>query len=257
MRYLVCQFLALIIATNAFAWGQKGHDVVAYIAENHLSPAVAQKVTRVLEGHSLVYYANWLDNASHTPDYYYTLSWHYANVDRGHTYATMPRNERGDVVTAITLLVRQLESKQLTAQQENIALRMLIHLVGDLHCPMHAGRKSDLGGNKVTAKFFDRKTNLHSIWDTSLLEAAHKWTYTEWQQQIDRLDDEAAATATEGSVEDWFAQTHAIACEVYDNMPKGRKFAYNEIARYAPVIEKQLLYGGLRLAFLLEQIYGE
>ncbi len=257
MRHIICQFFALLFVTNAFAWGQKGHDVVAYVAENHLSPAVAQKVTKVLEGHSLVYYANWLDNASHTPDYYYTLSWHYANVDKGHTYATMPRNERGDVVSAVALLVRQLESKKLSAEQENIALRMLIHLVGDLHCPMHAGRKSDLGGNKISAKFFNNKTNLHSIWDSSLLEAAHKWTYTEWQRQIDRLSKEEAAKVTEGSVEDWFNQTHAIACEVYDNMPKGRKFAYNEIARYAPVIEQQLLYGGLRLAHLLEQIYGE
>lgn len=231
--------------------------MIAYIAECHLSPTVAQKVAKVLEGHSLVYYANWLDNASHTPDYYYTLSWHYANVDIGHTYASMPRNEKGDVVSAVMLLVRQLESKKLSTEQENTALRMLIHLVGDLHCPMHAGRKSDLGGNKITVKFFDRKTNLHSVWDSSLLEAAHKWSYTEWQREIDRLNDEEQREITEGSVEDWFNQTHAIACEVYRTMPKGRRFAYNEIARYAPVIEQQLLNGGLRLAHLLEQIYGE
>lgn len=257
MRHLICQILALAFVTNAFAWGQKGHDVVAYIAENHLSPAVAQKVTKALEGHSMVYYANWMDNASHTPDYYYSLPWHYANVDKGYTFATMPRNEKGDVVGAIALLTSQLESKKLTAEQESIALRMLIHLMGDLHCPMHAGRKSDLGGNKVKVKFFDRKTNLHSIWDSSLVEAAHKWSYTEWQREIDRLSEAEEAAVVKGSVEDWFTQTHAIACEVYRSIPKSKVYSYNEIARYAPVIEQQLLYAGLRLAYLLEQIYAD
>lgn len=257
MRKLLCYILAIAFTTNAFAWGQKGHDVVAYIAECNLSPAVAQKVTKALNGHSLVYYANWMDNASHTPDYYYTSSWHYANVNEGLTYATMPRNEKGDVVTAIALLVRQLEGKKLTTEQEDRALRMLIHLVGDLHCPMHAGRKSDLGGNKVSMQFFDNKTNLHSIWDSALVEAAHKWSYTEWQREIDRMTEAEERSATQGSVEEWFNQTHAIACEIYNSIPKNQTYAYDEIAKYAPVIEKQLLLGGLRLAYLLEQIYGD
>ena len=64
---------------------------------------------------------------------------------------------------------------------------MLVHLVGDLHCPMHAGHKSDLGGNTVSVLYFDTPTKLHTIWDTQLVESAHKWSYTEWQRQIDRV----------------------------------------------------------------------
>ena len=88
-RFLIAIF-ALSTTLSSFDWGQKGHDVVAYIAECNLSPEVYQKVVKKLNNHSLVYYANWLDNASYTDQYRYTKSWHYANVDEGFTYDTLP-----------------------------------------------------------------------------------------------------------------------------------------------------------------------
>lgn len=255
-KFLIITVLALSLACEAFAWGQKGHDVVAYVAECNLTPRAAKNVTRVLEGHSPVYYANWLDNASHTKEYAYTSTWHYANVDEGYTFETMPRLESGDVVKAINDIVAQLKSEALSAAEENIALRMLIHLVGDLHCPMHAGRKSDRGGNGVKVLYFGRNTNLHSVWDSSLVESAHNWSYTEWQKQIDILSKSDKAAVQQGSVEEWFKQTHSIAERIYAATPEGKRFSYDEVAEYAPVIEQQLMRGGLRLAALLNEIYG-
>ena len=66
-----------VAAISAFGWGQKGHDVTAFIAENHLTPTTRAAVDSLLEGRSMVYWANWLDNASHTPKYAYTKTWHY------------------------------------------------------------------------------------------------------------------------------------------------------------------------------------
>lgn len=152
-RIFIFALVAVCAATEAFAWGGKGHDVVAYVAECHLSRRAAKRITKILDGHSPVYYANWMDNASHTPEYAHTSTWHYANVDEGYTYETMPRNEKGDVVTALNDIVSRLRRGGLTHEEENMALRMLIHLMGDLHCPMHAGHKSDLGGNTVEVKF--------------------------------------------------------------------------------------------------------
>lgn len=134
---------------TALGWGQKGHDVTAYIAECNLTPEVAQEIDRVLDGHSPVYYANWLDSASHTPEYAYTRTWHYANIDEGYTYDTMPKEPAGDVVTAVNDLVAELKSKELSAEKEAEALKMLIHLVGDMHCPMHSGHRSDRGRNTI------------------------------------------------------------------------------------------------------------
>ena len=256
MKRFLIAIVALCTTLSSFGWGQKGHDVVAYIAECNLTPEVYQKVVKKLGNHSLVYFANWLDNASYSDQYRYTKSWHYANVDEGFTYDTMTKNEKGDVVTAIESLIAELKSGKLSAEQENVRLRMLIHLVGDIHCPMHAGHLSDRGGNEVNVKFFNRDTKLHKVWDSELVEAAHKWSYTEWEQQLNRYcTAEEKAKLAQGKAKDWLDQSHAIATEIYKVSPEKGKLYYDYITYYTPVIEKQLLSGGLRLAKVLNELY--
>lgn len=241
--------------TEARAWGQKGHDVTCSIAERHLSKKAARKISEVLDGKSIVYWATWLDNASHTPEYSYTQTWHYKDIDPDETYETAVLCESGDCVTAINAQVEALRSGTLNKEAEALALKMLVHLVGDLHCPMHTGRKNDQGGNKWQVQFFNRGTNLHSVWDSDLVEASHKWTFTEWTDQIDRVDKKTAKVLAEGTPDDWCKETHEIAEQIYGKTPVGSKISYNYIAESAPVIEDQLLRAGLRLASLLNEIY--
>ena len=193
---------------------------------------------------------------SHTPEYAYTATWHYANVDEGFTYETMTKNPDGDIVEAIDRIVAELKNGQLDPAQEQLYLKMLIHLVGDLHQPMHTGHLSDRGGNSVPVRFFGRESNLHAVWDSSLPEAAHKWSYTEWQNQLDRLTEEEVARIQSGTPFDWFEESNAICREIYVATPEGSDLSYDYIAKYAPVIERQLLRGGHRLAGLLNEIYG-
>lgn len=254
-KYLIYA-LALLSYASAAAWGQKGHDVVAYIAECNLRPAVYQKVVKALGDHSPVYYANWLDNASHTPEYAYTKTWHYANVDAGYTYDTMEKNPKGDVVMAVENAVAALKSGKLSPAEEKLNLQILIHCVGDLHCPMHAGHKSDLGGNQVKVKFFNSSTVLHKVWDSNLIESAHKWSYTEWEQQLDRpCPAERKEQLVKGSYKDWYNESLAIATDIYDATPDGTVISFDYINKYAETAEQQLLKGGLRLAHLLNEIY--
>ncbi len=255
MKRITTFLSTAVIALSAMAWSQKGHDTVAYIAECHLTPAAADSVSAILAGKSPVYWANWLDNASHTPTYAYTKTWHYKNIDEGIPYEEAPLNPKGDVVTAIREQIAILADSVSTAGQKELAMKILIHVVGDLHQPMHMGHLSDLGGNKTKVRFFDRETNLHSIWDGSIMNSGHSWSYTEWQQQLDRLSPEQEALETYGNVDDWARETYGIATRVYDYFPDGRKVSYNEIAAWTPVIEQQLLRGGLRLARILNAIY--
>lgn len=220
MKKLLILFSCVLFAHGAFAWGQKGHDVTAYIAECHLTPEAAEKIDKALNGHSPVYYANWLDIASHTPEYAYTKTWHYRNVDEGKTIDTMPENPDGDVLKAVTTLVAELKAGGLPSEEETLKLKMLIHLVGDMHCPMHAGRLSDIGGNLRPVLMFGKKTNLHSAWDTAIPEAARKWSYTEWQEQIDRLTDDEAMLIQAGEPYDWLKETHAICVGIYADSPR-------------------------------------
>ncbi len=255
MKRLLLLMLGVAASLNAFAWGQKGHDVVAYIAECHLTPTAAEKVGAVLGGRSLVYYANWMDNASNTPAYAHTKTWHYMNIDEGETLETQPRHPKGDLLTAIESITKEIEKGKWSEQEHFDGLRMLIHLVGDLHCPMHAGRSTDRGGNNVPVLFFKREANLHSIWDSSLVESAHNWSYSEWQWNLDRVTEEFAAQVQAGTPEEWFEQTVALAKRIYEVTPEGTTVSYDYVNAMTPVIEQQLLFGGLRLAALLNALY--
>ncbi len=255
-RALLLAVICLSTTLQALAWGQKGHDVAAYVAERNLSPKALKNFTAILDNHSLVYYSSWMDNASHTDEYRHTSSWHYRNVDKGMTPQTMARNEKGDVVSATVDIIAQLKSGELSAEEEKVAVMMLIHLLGDMHCPMHAGRLSDRGGNSRTVYFFGSKRNLHSVWDSSLIESAHKWSYTEWADQIDRLSKKEKQALVAGDPELWFEDSYEAAKAIYASTPEGHKISYDYVAEFAPLAERQLMLAGIRLASILNEIYG-
>lgn len=255
MKHFIITVAMLGASIAAFGWGQKGHDTVAFIAENHLTETTRAAVDSILDGKSPVYWANWLDNASHTPEYAYTKTWHYKNVDADRTYDDMPANPAGDAVTAVKQQIEKLSDPATTKADAALALKILIHVTGDMHQPMHMGHATDLGGNRVKLKYFNRDKNLHGIWDTDLLESAHRWSYTEWQQQLDRLNDVDEALTVQCSVDDWARETMEITRRCYDFFQPGINVSYNQIAYWAPTIEQQLLRGGLRLAHLLNTIY--
>lgn len=267
-KQIITVAVGVCCVLTSFGWGQKGHDVTAAIAEAHLTPEAEAMVNDLLDGKSMIYWANWLDNASYTPELKYTKTWHYKNVNEGVRYEEMSPNPAGDAVTAIKSRLEILADPNASREDKVLALKILIHVMGDLHQPMHLGHATDLGGNRTKVKFFDRDTNLHSVWDTALPDAAHKWSYTEWVNQIDRVSPEAAgaivfpeeytagATYSPGLIDAWAKETVGIADTVYRKMPEKTRIGYDEIAWSAPVIEQQLLAGGLRLAYLLNMLVG-
>ncbi|MGN1214872.1 MAG: S1/P1 nuclease [Candidatus Cryptobacteroides sp.] len=263
MKLTKATMAAAILATgimlcpqDVFAWGQKGHDVTCAVARAHLKKKVRRKIDRVLDGQSIVYWSNWLDNASHSERFAYTKTWHYKNIDADETYENAVPNPEGDVLTAIQAQIAALKSGTLDKESEALALKMLVHLVGDLHCPMHMGHKSDRGGNRWQVQFFGNGKNLHGIWDSDILESAHKWTFSEWAEEIDTGGKPEYSEIVSGTPEDWGRETYQLATQIYEQTPVGSKLSYDEVARWAPVIENQLLKGGLRLAAILNDIYN-
>lgn len=235
-------------------WGQKGHDTVAAIAERHLTPATQAAVESLFSGMSLIYWSNWLDNASHTAEYEYSKTWHYKNIDEGENFDKVKTPATGDIVSALDSQLLILADTAASKDDRALALKMVTHLFGDLHQPMHLGHFSDRGGNRVTVKFFNRGTNLHSVWDTNLPEAGHKWSYTEWRENLDRLSpaDEAAVLAP-ATPREYARETYEICSRVYEATPEMTNITYDYIADWTPVVERQLLKGGLRLADALNK----
>ncbi len=247
---------ALVLsALSAFGWGQKGHDVVANIAERHLTETTRHKLDSILGGKSIVYWANWLDNASHSPDYLYSLTWHYKNIDEDQTYQSAPTHSKGDITTALKREIGILHDPKQSPAERELAVKMIVHLMGDLHQPMHLGRATDLGGNKHKVKFFDTQTQLHGVWDSRLPEAGHKWSYTEWSDQLDRLAPAEADLVMAGDIDSWAEETYEICSRVYAATPAGSKIEYDYIAEWTPTVEQQFLRGGLRLSEVLNSIF--
>lgn len=255
----------LLSSISAFGWGPMGHDVVAAIAEQNLTSKARKELDKLLDGRSIVYYSSWMDNIQNSPSwkggYDKTKTWHYANVDKGLTYQTMKKNENGDVVSALTELTKEMTENydNLTDSMKVDYIKMIVHMVGDLHCPMHAGRLSDRGGNGFKVRWFGQKTNLHSVWDSKIVESARRWSYSEWRDHLDRGNKKFNKAAIQGTYEDWFMSTVENAAEIYEYAERQGKeepnFSYQYIYDFSPMLEEQLLLGGLRLAHVLNSIF--
>ena len=258
--------IMLLSSISAFGWGPKGHDVVAAIAEQHLTKKAKKAIDEILDGKSIVYYSSWMDNIQNSPywenGYNKTKTWHYANVDKGHTYQTMSKNEAGDVITGLEFLTKELTENydNLTDSTRADYVKMIVHMVGDMHCPMHAGRLSDRGGNGTKVKWFGQNTNLHSIWDSKMIDSARKWSYSEWVDQLDRTDKKFKSSVMRGTYEEWFKETVEGAASIYEYVESMGKdnpnLSYQFVYDFSHLLEDRLLVGGYRLAYVLNMIFG-
>lgn len=255
-KKILLSFCLSSAALSVFGWGQKGHDIVAAIAQKHLTEATQQAVDSLFDGYSLVYWANWLDNASHTADYEYTKTWHYKNIDEGKTFANAPKIKEGDIVRALNEQIAVLNDSTKSKGDKQLALKMVTHFLGDIHQPLHMGHASDKGGNRWKVQFFKSDTNLHSVWDSRILGSGHSWSHTEWQEEIDRLSPEQQVIIIEGGTpEKWGEETFEICKTIYEKTPQYTNIEYDYISDWTPTIEQQLLKGGLRLADILNSVF--
>jgi hypothetical protein len=133
-------------------------------------------------------------------------------------------------------------------------------MVGDMHCPMHAGRLSDRGGNGTKVKWFGQNTSLHSIWDSKMIDSARKWNYSEWVDQLDRTDKKFRNSVMRGTYEEWFKETVEGAASIYEYVESMEKdnpnLSYQFVYDFSHLLEDRLLVGGYRLAYVLNMIFG-
>lgn len=225
------------------------------MAASHISKKTAKKIENILDGQTMVDVSSWMDGLRGVPEYEHVRTWHYLNIDPGHTYDTMEKNPDGDVYIKLFHVIEQLKSGSLSHEKEKDYLRFLIHMVGDLHCPMHTGYRFDVGGNLHDVQWFGKPTSLHSVWDSKLIESCRPWSYSEWTKNIDITDKKEIRSITGSPIDVWRDECLVVRDDVYANSPKGANLSYDYCEKYAGVVQKQLLYAGLRLAVLLDEIY--
>ena len=254
IRFGFPMFLLLGVFTSApsaWAWGCKGHEVVALIAEKHLSAHAQAMVTQILEAWPIspdlkrfcretgldpfADSSTWADDdRTVRPE---TAGWHFLDIPRGAVKGDISPYcpPSGCVTSAIAKQLAVLRNLNATAQERADALRFVIHFIGDLHQPLHTTTNDDRGGNCTPLGFFGRepeetnkdhedyRPNLHGVWDTDILE---KFSTGQTPQQI---ADEIQATfsrqmaswlATPADVSAWVWESHEVAEDVvYGRLP--------------------------------------
>ena len=241
-------------------WGPNGHRVIGEIAEKHLNNKARKAVHNILGNESLGMATNWADFIKSDSTMNYLGPWHYLNVKQGLNYEQFKQflstDSAVDAYTKLNFLVNELKNGQLDDAKKLMYLHLLIHISGDIHQPMHIGQTEDLGGNKIKVAWFNEQTNLHSIWDDKLIEF-QKLSYTELASSIDFSTKAQRQEWQTQAREEWYYESYKIAGELYNEITQpDQKLGYRYNFDHINTLKLQLFKGGIRLAGLLNEIFG-
>ena len=274
VRVAAVAALVLLLPSPALAWGKTGHRVVAAIADTQLSGLARAHVREILgQGESLDEAANWPDEMRSDPAQFWqktSTPWHYVTVD-GITYDHAPAE--GDALEALNHFKRVLQDPTADLADKQLALRFVIHIVGDLHQPLHVGKCCDRGGNDVKVTWFGKPTNLHAVWDSALVDD-EQLSFSELAAKLERhISDKQLIAWWDINPRDWISESAEYRDSLYPtaaDMPKPKKgeklkkgqpvlpdLSYSYVYRFTPLMEQRLSQAGVRLAAYLNWVFAE
>lgn len=243
-----------MVAVQSSAWGPTGHRVVGLIAERHLSNKARKNIEKVLGNETLAEVSTYMDFIRSDKKYRHLNNKHYCTIPDGKTYEEVGPAENGDVVVQINKLLKELKTKTFSEENEAFALKCLVHLIGDVHQPLHVGNGTDRGGNDVKVEYFWQPSNLHRVWDSGIIDQ-QKYSYTEYCDWIDHASEQEIEEWQNSPLMDWVKESVSYREQVY-NIPDDRKLSYRYNYNNIDVVNLRLLQAGIRLAGVLNSIYG-
>ena len=260
-KNLLLTITFITVSISSFAWwGQNGHRIVGEIADSYLSNKARKTIREILGNESIAMTSNWADFIKSDSIFNYLGPWHYINVKQGLSQTdfniVLQNDTLIDAYTRLNFLIKELKNQQLSLDKKQMYLRLLIHIAGDIHQPLHVGRLEDLGGNRIRVLWFGDSTNLHSVWDEKLIESQNL-SYSEYVKAINHTTKEQRKQWQEQPMNEWFFESYQLAGKIYSDITQPHQrlsFRYN--FDYIEILNSQLLKGGVRLAGLLNSIFG-
>jgi hypothetical protein len=259
-RKIVLTLSLLICSPFLISWGVTGHRTIGRIAENHLSAKAKAAVQALLGNETLADASTWADEVRSQPEYRHTASWHFLNLPLGLSYPEFKSQVEGlsqeNVYSALRSCEQTLTAQSSSRDQRVEALKFIVHFVGDLHQPMHISRAEDKGGNTIQLNYEGQGTNLHSLWDTRLLEQ-QGLTYEQLARNYDHASPEQIKQWQSDPVVKWIWESYEISSRLYAEVDamNGRSIGDDYYNAHIPIVEKRIEQAGVRLAGLLNELF--
>jgi len=255
MRKQVLSVTLIAISAALVSWGYKGHRAVATIAQKHLTSNTAYAVSAYLKGESMSEVSTWADDHRNPT----TGKWHFLNLPLGLNHQQfvdfVNQQSNDNVYGAILKEEAILKDKASTPDQLNNALKYLIHLVGDAHQPMHISRAEDKGGNTIQVRFDNAGTNLHSLWDSKLID--HEGLSEEQiAKQYDWANETQIKKWQDSSPMEWLWESYQISSELYADVKPGQQIDEAYYKKYIQTIHLRIDQAGIRLAGELNKLFN-
>ncbi|WP_167856249.1 S1/P1 nuclease [Hymenobacter metallicola] len=248
-----------VLPFSLMAWGVQGHRVVAKIAENHLSKKAKDQITLLLGSERFPLTASWADEVRNSPEFEGTGPWHFINTPLGLPFdqyvGVVKELKDPNAYIALTQNLKDLKDPGKTKEQKLVALKFVVHIVGDVHQPMHVSRAEDKGGNAIQVKYQGKDTNLHSLWDSGLLDY-EGMTYSELAVLLDKPTPLQVQQWQKDDITKWLWESYSISQQLYAETEKSATFDYKYVPAHLPTVEDRLLQAGIRLAGVLNAVFG-
>ncbi|MES2111892.1 MAG: S1/P1 nuclease [Bacteroidota bacterium] len=253
MKRILGGIVAVCIVMGLVSWGHTGHNVIGQIAADHLTNKAKAGVTALLGAETLADVASWADETRDRS----TASWHFINVETGLSFeefkAAVERKE--DVYTALVKQEGILADEQANREDRVTALKYIVHFVGDIHQPMHVSRAEDKGGNTIQVSYDGKGTNLHSLWDTKMLEHAGL-SEDQLAKQFDKATPVQIAKWQGDTPLIWAWESYQISSQLYWEIDKnGTNIDDAYYSAHMPIVEDRIEKAGIRLAGVLNSIF--
>jgi hypothetical protein len=251
-RSSIIAVLCLTASVCSFGWGPTGHRATGLVAEKHLTKKAKKALALILQGQSLAMASTWMDDIRSDSTFDYMADWHWVTIQNGETYDKSVKNPNGDIIQTLERVIQELKSGKLNAAEEAQRIKILIHLVGDLHQPLHVGGGSDRGGNDVRVTWFRTESNLHRVWDSDMIDDT-RLSFTELAESLQMPDAAAVQKMQSTNIRDWANESMGYRSQVYayGDGRLGYEYSYKNF----PLVRTRILESGVRLAGLLNEIY--
>lgn len=244
-----------VIDESSSKWGQVGHYVTGEIADYHLTPAARERVNAVLGDRSIIFATVWMDDIRSESRFDYTNTWHWATIADGKTYEETEQDEGGDIIWALETLIKELKEGGLSEEEEREKLKMVIHMIGDIHQPLHVGTGEDRGGNDVRVHWMGSNSNLHRVWDSDIINSL-QMSYSELAKELNTATPDQIIEWQSATVRDWAYESVSYRDRIYD-LPENSRIGYEYRYFNKDIVFKRLLQAGIRTAGVLNEIYGQ